>query len=99
MEGRFVEGVRVCLGRSEPSAALGLMESPFSVFEDGHSLVKRRLEAASEGDNEEEERCVGTLRDFGREGYLQTSGEKDTNGVKWRESRGGMWEGGRQKER
>lgn len=46
-----------------------------------------------------EERCIGTVCYFGREGYHQTSGEKDTKEVKWREFRGRMWEGGRQKER
>lgn len=42
-------------------------------------------EGVSEGDNEGGERRIGTVRYFGREGYHQRSGEKDTKGVKWRE--------------
>lgn len=53
------------------------------------------LGGVSESDNEGGERRLGTVCYFGREGYHQTSGEKDTKGVKWR---GCGREGGRRRD-
>lgn len=56
------------------------MESPFSIFEDGYSLVKSNLEGVSESDNEKEE---SERRAVHRDCMLLWKGGVSPN--KWRE--------------